>query len=151
MADHLDQVGLKSPDMDAHIDITDVYAFQKPGDPSKAILILNVNPLAPTLATAFDTDAVYELKVDTNGDAVAEIAFRIRFADADDTGAQTATVRHNTGQEAVTEGHHGTLIIDRAPVSFDRRARVTTSGLYKFYAGLRSDPFFFDLKGFLAG
>src|SRR5918911_5552387 len=130
MADHLDAPGLKSPNMNARIDITDIYAFQKPGDPSKSILILNVNPLAPTLATSFDTDAVYELKVDTNGDAVAEIAFRIRFVDADDTGAQTATVRHNTGQEAATEGHHGTLIIDRAPVSFDRKAHVTTNGPY---------------------
>lgn len=151
MADHLDQPGLKSPDMDARIDITDVYAFQKPGDASKSVLICNVNPLAPTLATSFDTDAVYEIKVDTNGDAIAEIAFRIRFSDVDDTGAQTATVRHNIGQEAATEGHHGTLIIDRAPVSFDRQARVTANGPYKFYAGLRSDPFFFDLMGFLKG
>jgi hypothetical protein len=151
MADHLDQAGLKSPDMDARIDITDIYAFQKPGDPSKSILILNVNPLAPTLATSFDPDAVYELKVDTTGDSVADIAFRIRFSDPDDNGMQTATVRHNIGQEAATEGNHGALIIDRAPVSFDRVARVTTNGPYKFYAGLRSDPFFFDLKGFLAG
>jgi hypothetical protein len=151
MADHLDQVGLKSPDMDARVDITDVYAFQKPGDPTKSILILNVNPLAPTLATAFDPDAVYEIKVDTNADAYAEIAFRIRFSDPDDTGMQIATVRHNTGQDAATEGTHGALIIDRAPVSFDHMARVWTNGPYKFYAGLRSDPFFFDLKGFLAG
>jgi hypothetical protein len=28
---------------------------------------------------------------------------------------------------------------------------VTTAGAYKFFAGIRSDPFFFDLMGFLAG
>ena len=37
MADHLDAPGLKSPNMDAQIDITDIYAFQKPGDSAKSI------------------------------------------------------------------------------------------------------------------
>jgi hypothetical protein len=53
MADHLDAPGLTSPAMDARVDITDHYAFQKPGDGSRAILILNVNPLAPTHANEF--------------------------------------------------------------------------------------------------
>lgn len=29
--------------MDARVDITDIYAFQKPGHPSKSILILILN------------------------------------------------------------------------------------------------------------
>src|SRR5438128_631330 len=66
MADHLDAPGLMSPNMDARIDVTDIYAFQAPDDPTRAVLILNVNPLAPTLATAFSPDAIYELKIDTN-------------------------------------------------------------------------------------
>ena len=52
MADHLDAPGLMSPGMDARIDITDVYAFQKPGNASKSILMMNVNPLAPSFAVA---------------------------------------------------------------------------------------------------
>src|SRR5438105_15596270 len=99
MADHLDAPGLKSPHMDAQTDITDVYAFQKPGDATKSILILNVNPLAPTLATSFESDAIYELKVDTNGDAVAEIAFRMTFSPVQN-GTQAATVRRATGAHA---------------------------------------------------
>jgi hypothetical protein len=39
MADHLDAPGLKSPGMNARVDITDIYAFQKPGNPDKSILI----------------------------------------------------------------------------------------------------------------
>ena len=65
MADHLDAPGLKSPGNDARLDITDIYAFQKPDGASKSILILNVNPLAPTLADSFRPDAIYELKIDT--------------------------------------------------------------------------------------
>ena len=64
MADHLDAPGLMSPNMDARIDVTDIYAFQAPDDPTRAVLILNVNPLAPSLATAFSPAAIYELKID---------------------------------------------------------------------------------------
>src|SRR5205823_13660739 len=71
--------GLTSPAMDARVDITDHYAFQKPGDPDRTILILNVNPLAPTHADEFRSDAVYETLVDTDGDAQPNIAFRYRF------------------------------------------------------------------------
>ncbi len=32
MSDHLDAPGMKPPNMDASVDICDIYAFQKPGD-----------------------------------------------------------------------------------------------------------------------
>jgi Domain of unknown function (DUF4331) len=150
MADHLDSPGLKSPNMDARIDITDIYAFQKPGEPSKSILILNVNPLAPTLAKEFDPDAVYELKIDNNGDTFADIAFRITFSHVEN-GKQFATVRRATGRRAAGEGRTGHKLFHRVPVSFGPQAHVETSGPYRFFAGIRSDPFFFDLMGFLAG
>jgi hypothetical protein len=150
MADHLDAPGLKSPHMDAAIDITDHYIFQKPGDPNKSILIANVNPLAPTLATDFDSTAVHELKVDTNGDAVAEIAFRITFSPVQN-GVQKANVRRATGTDAAAASGGGDLIIADAPVSYGNSVQVSTAGDYKFFAGIRSDPFFFDLMGFLNG
>src|SRR6266567_5540841 len=80
MADPLDAPGLASPAMDARVDITDHYAFQKPGDAHRTILILNVNPLAPTHADEFRHGAVYETLVDTNRDAMPNIAFRFRFS-----------------------------------------------------------------------
>jgi hypothetical protein len=150
MADHLDAPGLKSPGMNARVDITDIYAFQKPGAADKSILILNVNPLAPTLAADFDPNAVYELKIDTNADAVADIAFRITFSTVRN-GQQFATVRRATGRRAARRGNGGKVIFSRVPVSFGHDAHVATAGAYKFFAGIRSDPFFFDLLGFLAG
>src|SRR5216684_2118414 len=80
MADHLDSPGpiaitvgddtanVGPPMGDPKTDITDVYAFLKPGDASKSILVLDVNPLAPLLANAFDSEAIYEINLDTNGD-----------------------------------------------------------------------------------
>ena len=144
MADHLDAPGLMSPNSDPRVDITDLYAFQKPGDDEKTILILNVNPLAPTLATTFEPGAIYEFKVDTNGDALAEITFRVTFSKPVN-GHQKARVRRIVGSG------EGEDIIEGAPVNFDSSVTITRNGPYRFYAGLRSDPFFFDLVGFLHG
>src|SRR5579864_8514008 len=91
MADHLDAPGLTSPAMDARVDITDHYAFQKPGDPGRSILILNVNPLAPTHAAEFRSDAVYETLVDIDGDAKPEISFQFLFTRKNERGEQFAT------------------------------------------------------------
>jgi hypothetical protein len=160
MADHLDSPGpialtvgddtanVGSPNGDPRTDITDVYAFLKPGDPSKSILILNVNPLAPLLAGAFNSQAIYELNIDTNGDAVADRSFRIRFSEVE-AGSQTATVHLATGNPAASLNNGGPAIIAGAPVSFGPEPRITVRGEYRFFAGLRSDPFFFDLLGFI--
>ncbi|HEV7236924.1 MAG TPA: DUF4331 family protein [Ktedonobacteraceae bacterium] len=148
MADHLDAPGLMSPNANPKTDITDIYVFQKPGDPHKSILILNVNPLAPTLANEFESNGLYELKIDTDADALAEVVFRIAFTPVSN-GQQWATVRRAVGQQALSDENSGEVIIKNAPVSFSSKALITNSGPYKFFAGIRSDPFFFDLIGFL--
>jgi hypothetical protein len=152
MADHLDAPGLMSPDANAKTDITDIYVFQKPGDDDKSILIMNVNPLAPTLANSFENHGLYLLKIDTDGDALAGITFRIKFSPVEN-GQQWATVRRVEGNDAEQDEDDGDghVVIKNAPVSFGSKAIVTKQGHYKFFAGLRSDPFFFDLVGFLHG
>src|ERR671931_1879706 len=115
MADHLDAPGLVSPGGDARIDITDVYAFQKRGDPDKSNLILNVNPLAPTLATEFRPQANYQINIDTDGDALTDIAFNIMFSDVED-GTQQAMVRLANGSGAQGRAPAGSTIIAGAPV-----------------------------------
>lgn len=129
-------------------DITDLFVFQKPGDPARSILILNVNPDAPKHATMFDPEASYELKIGTNGDARADIAFHVVFTPSGER-EQTATVYRATGADAEAIGAAGDVIVRDALVSFDGDARVTTAGPYRFYAGLRSDPWFADVAGFV--
>jgi hypothetical protein len=150
MSDHLDAPGLKPPNMDARVDITDIYAFQKPGDASKSILVLNVNPVAPTFADSFSTEAVYELKVDTNADAIAEIAYRFTFSPKEG-GKQTATVRRVSGERARGSGSDGDILFQDVPVAFGEEITIVEAGEYRFFAGIRSDPFFFDLEGFKNG
>jgi hypothetical protein len=155
MADHLDSsTKLTSPDGDPKTDITDIYIFQKPGDPAKSILILNVNPLAPTLAREFQHGAAYDMLIDTNGDARADIGYRITFSPKRH-GKQFATVvrtaRVPGGGDHDGERHE--VIIEHAPVSFGQAAHITGGehDAFRFFAGIRSDPFFFDLTAFLAG
>jgi hypothetical protein len=138
--------------MDTRVDITDHYAFQKPGDRKRTVLILNVNPLAPTHADEFRSDAVYETLVDTDGDAVPDLAFRYRFTPKQN-GQQFATVTRARLDGQLEDGHlYGKekTLVTNAPVSFGASAIVTRGRAdVKFFAGLRSDPFFFDLVGFL--
>jgi Domain of unknown function (DUF4331) len=143
MSDHTD-----APDSKSHpqVDVTDLFAFQKPGDSTKSIFILNVNPQAPTQASDFDPEASYEVKIDTNADALPEIAFHVIFSPSDGT-HQTAAVYRATGDSAQDAGPVGEVIIHNAPVSLDPQVRVSTEGEYSFYAGLRSDPWFADVNG----
>jgi hypothetical protein len=152
MTHHYSGTNFGFPRGDPRVNLTDLFAFPKPGDPSKSIIIMNVhpsfgiNPPAPTTPEPFATEALYELKVDTNGDLVADIAYRVRFI-RDGSDGMTATVRRAEGPEAAGKGEEGKLIIQRAPVSMGSEARITESGPYRLFAGWRSDPFFFDVMG----
>ena len=126
--------------------------FPKPGDAGKSILIMNVHPSAgenppgPTTSEPFAPEALYELKIDTDGDSVADIAYRVRFS-AFEGGAQIAIVRRIDGPQAADTGDGGRVIVDGAPVSMGRAARVTEAADTCFFAGWRSDPFFCDVEG----
>jgi hypothetical protein len=152
MSHHYSGPDFGFPQGDARLDFTDLYAFPKPGEPGKSILIMNVHPSAGenppghTTSEPFAPEALYELKIDTDGDAVADIAYRVRFS-AFERGAQTAILRRVEGPEAAGTGDDGRLIIDGAQVSMGREARVTEATDTRFFAGWRSDPFFCDVEG----
>ena len=154
MSHHYSGPDFGFPHGDARLDLTDLYAFPKPSEADKSILIMNVHPSAvvnppgSTTREPFAPSALYELKIDTNGDAVADIAYRVRFSSSAD-GSQTATVRRVEGAHAAETGDGGLVVIEAAPVSTGRDARVTEAGRYRFFAGWRSDPFFFDTRGAL--
>src|SRR5437016_8752998 len=130
MSHHYSGPDFSFPHGDAHIDFTDLYAFPKPGDACKSILIMNVhpsageNPAGPTTTEPFAPEALYELKIDTDGDAVADIAYRVRFS-AFESGGQTAIVRRIEGPQAAGTGDGGRVIVDRAPVSTGRDRKST--------------------------
>ena len=117
MSHHYSGPDFGFPRGDARLDFTDLYAFPKPGNASKSILVMNVHPSAvvnppgPTTAEPFAPEALYELKIDTNGDAVADIAYRVRFSASGD-GSQTATLRRVEGAQAAGTGDGGQIILE---------------------------------------
>jgi Domain of unknown function (DUF4331) len=153
MAHHYSGPDFSFPQGDARVDHCDLFAFPSPADASRSVLAIDVhpssgiNPPGPTTTEPFAPEAVYELKVDTNGDAVADVAFRLRVSVRD--GAQSATVRRVEGADAAGAGDDGEILVENASVSTGSEARVTETGQYRFFAGWRSDPFFFDAEGVL--
>ena len=152
MSHHYSGPNIGFPRGDARLDLTDLYAFPKPGDPGKSILIMNfhpsvgLNPPGPTTSEPFAPEARYELKIDTDGDAVANISYEVRFASVEG-GEQTATLRRVEGAQAAETGAGGKVIVEGAPVSTGHEGHVTQAGDHRFFAGWRSDPFFFDVLG----
>ncbi len=152
MSHHASGPDFGFPHGDARLDMTDLYAFPKPGDPGKSILILNVhmsfgvNPPGPTTTEPFAPGALYEIKIDTDGDAIADISYSLQFRSSGD-GKQSATLRRIQGTAAAGPGDQGEVIGEEAPVSLGQEALLTNAGECRLFAGWRSDPFFFDANG----
>src|SRR5947207_12874246 len=99
MSHHYSGPDFGFPHGDARLDLTDLYAFPKPSEADKSILIMNVHPSAvvnppgSTTREPFASEALYELKIDTNGDAVADIAYRVRFSSSAEIGRASCRER----------------------------------------------------------
>jgi Domain of unknown function (DUF4331) len=146
-ADHLDAPSLGSisvnPDDTLNVskvrgplDINDVYAFRG-SSASRTALVMTVNPAINVLGpTTFQQRAKYFLNVDTGTDAIRDVRIRTTFSRPDADGIQRYTVRLNGRTVAIgkTDGSMG---------------KAWKGSGVKAFAGMRSDPFFFDLLGFL--
>lgn len=150
-ADHLDAPTAKS---NHQIDITDLYAFKSGAGTT---LIMNVNPLttpADSKTARFSTSALYEFKVDVSGDGVADISYRVKFGAtrfaSDGAVVQNYAVRRATGDSARRNEWTGVNYGGGGTTAYQRTInRVTTlTGGIRGFAGVRDDPFFFDLAGF---
>jgi hypothetical protein len=69
--------------LDTKADITDFFAFVSYDDPTKVTFLLNVDPfLEPGNGPnyfPFDDNVLYEINIDNNNDALAEISFQVQF------------------------------------------------------------------------
>lgn len=143
MSDHFDTE-------DARTDLTDLYVFPSPEGVDRSVLILDFNPDASADEISFDPAASYEIKIDTDGDLEADVAFHVLFAASADRRG-TATVYRAVGAAARGTGPVGDAVVIDAPVSTDGTGGIAGSGDYRFFAGLRSDPHFKDVKGLRNG
>ena len=159
-ADHLDAPGITPPPGGDGIgtDLTDIYAFQSPASPRRTVLIMNVNGLAsaagighgPGPDRAFATKvpqvnsnakASYNFRVDSDGDAVADVTIGVRFGKPASDGSQAMTVK--------LLGGGSNIELEGRSTGFGKPAVINHDDGITAFAGRRDDPFFFDLIGFL--
>jgi len=137
-ADHGDSPQVRE---DTRADINDVYLFASPETPANTVMIMTVCPLAGiTGPKTFAVGTKYEIAVDVNGDAVEDQVYSLVFKKPDAAGHQTFTL---SGPK------FGTKKVKIQATTEDATATFGIGG--KVYAGLRDDPFFFDLIGFKKG
>ena len=150
-ADHLDAPTAKS---DHRIDITDIYAFKSSGGTT---LVVNVNPLtspADTKTATLNSQALYQVKIDTNLNGFADIAYRIHFGNtrtlSDGAKVQDYVIKRATGAAARGDAWSGTTVAIGHTTAYGRAPRIASVlGGGKAFVGPRDDPFFFDLPGFV--
>ena len=152
MSHHASGPNFGLPLGDARLDMTDLYAFPQPGQPDRSVLILNVhpsfavNPRGPTTKEPFAPGALYEIKIDTDGDAIADITYSAQFA---------ACRRWKTdGDTSPCPGRTGGRRVRRSRNHRRRSTGVRRSGAaggeageVRAFFGWRSDSFFNDANG----
>jgi hypothetical protein len=139
-ADHLDAPTVKS---DHRIDINDVYAFEG-ANAANTVLVMTTNVHAEFLSgTTFRPGALYEFKIDNTGDAIEDVAFRIKFGDVRGDGSQPMLIQRADGAANPGQGAGGKQV-----AKGNTGQTLSVSGGGMAWAGLADDPFYFDLVGF---
>jgi hypothetical protein len=131
-ADHIDSPGATA---DKAADVTDVYTFVSPAQASHLVMIMDVTPTAST-ASSFSDKVEYYLRAHaiTNTSTLAtgpDLGFKCTF---DTTAGMTCT-----GAGGLTK-----------TVAFNATSTCGVDDDICLFAGLRSDPFFFDFGAFQA-
>ncbi|MEO7663897.1 MAG: DUF4331 family protein [Candidatus Limnocylindrales bacterium] len=152
-ADHLDAPALGGTVVAGQIaphsehgdrDINDLYVFQAPTAPNRTAIAMTVNPAINLFGGDFGTNVRYVINIDTNGDNVQDLAYVATFSD-DGTANLKYKLSRYTGERSrslrggrtVAQGHAN-----------DGSKAVGKNDIWA-WAGVRSDPFFFDLTGFI--
>jgi hypothetical protein len=142
MSNHFTGLSLGPPLGDQRLDLCDLYTFQSPTDPSRTVIILNANPNADAL----HPDAIYRLNIDNDGDLLTDVALSYVFSKPQN-GKQTFDVFLAKGAESRSAEAVGRKIVADAEVSFGPKPNIVKAGDHTFFAGSRSDAFFFDFDG----
>ncbi len=128
-------------------DITDVYTFTDPVDPSRVVFIMNVNPFAvpgELPSYSFSPDYLYQFKIDNTGDAKEDKVIQVVFSGT----GQKQTVQVFGPAAPVTTGARNQLLTSAATASGAFGAVIGSSSAVQAFTGLRDDPFVFDVSQF---
>ncbi len=145
---------------DPSADLTDLYAFRSPDKPNTVTILANVipgeDPAAGPNWYTFSPNARYNLKIDTNGDALPNVTYRFQFHTKTgpfflgDT-AQPFTVTRIAGGKSKVVARGTTPPNNIGPRSTPNYRSLAAKGVVSVagggsaFAGQRDDPFFGDI------
>ncbi len=111
-------------------DINDIYAFQSPSNSKNVVFILTTNPFIGMFAEdgTLDPKTIYEFKIDTNGDAIQDLAYTFYFSSPNSSGRQNFIMQ--SGRSTLARGRT------------EQKVAVKGGGFVQ--VSIQDDPFFFD-------
>jgi hypothetical protein len=135
MSHHLDSPAARA---DARLNISDVYVFR--GERG-TVLVMDVcsESAGPEAPKGFHPEARYEFKIDSTGDAVEDLAFRITFGARETDGTQAVELRRIVGSQAADDSAEGTVLL----VGMVGRTLSAEGGL-RLWTGRAADPFWMN-------
>lgn len=142
-ADHKDAPLISE---DKALDLLDVFAFVSPTDSSKVVLAGTVNgfTVPGELSVGFAQNALYEFKIDNDGDFKEDKVIQATFTKIGSS--QQVTLRgpanpKKIGSESLLLGSNQIVLTGAANGS----TLTSTDGTISVFAGVRDDPFYTDL------
>lgn len=143
-SDHQD-----SPDVELNAtqDLTDFYAFPA-ATPGRIALVLNSRAfLTPAQAqsASFDRNLLYQIKIDTNGDAIEDKVIQVVFTG---TGADQQVEVRGPVAPPVRGAMNNEVATSAPTVTGKINTVLGSTGGMQVFAGPRDDPFFIDLEQF---
>ena len=116
MSHHYSGVDFGFPLGDARLDFCDLFAFPKREDSTRSILIMDVHPSkalpeGATTTEPFAPEAIYELRIDTDGDLVADITYQFRFSPSGSRVRRSAASRAPMAPASATAGKQSSRVL----------------------------------------
>ncbi len=135
MSHHLDSPIARQ---DIRLDITDLYVFR---GQTGTVFVINVchSIFGPIPTPGYHPEGMYEFKIDSNGDAIEDITYRLTFDERDANGKQKYVVRCLKGAEATDPHAHGTVVAEGSTGE-----TVTTASRLRVWADKAGDPFWIE-------
>ncbi len=135
MSHHLDSPIARQ---DIRLDITDLYVFS---GQTGTVFVINVchSIFGPIPVPGYHPEGMYEFKVDSNGDAIEEVTYRLTFDERDNNGKQRYVVRCVKGQDAIDPHAPGMVVAEGTTGE-----TITTATGLRVWADRAGDPFWIE-------
>jgi uncharacterized protein DUF4331 len=133
-------------ELNPRMDLNDVYAFPGSAADRIALVMTTSSPIAGQSAS-FDSNLLYQFKIDNTGDATEDLVIQVTFDDG--VGANQKFTVVGPAVPATT-GTKNTAMSAGTAITGNVGSVVGAAPGIQVFTGLRADPFVIDLEQFFA-